>query len=716
MDAHLRPPEDTPPDGPIPQPVIEAAPSGSMADGSPSDQVLVQWWNERHPGTPAALPLSPGQRQVILDAFRLSHQPAPPDGPAHPIGGREWAQQYAAAVPVTEKARFVDGTWQPQPDPRADPAFEPADDFWPDGAEGAGPPAVDDIPMVDPTPEVPGHLTRESLAAWYFTRMVGHLVRFDYGTKRWLLWSGHHWTPDPNGTVNELWRRVLARRYKVALDIGDEKARAAAILAVQAAGASDKAIGGGLSIASTMAPIATPADAWDRDPYLLGCENGVVDLRTGLLRDGHPEDLVSRSTGIAYDPEATCPRFERFLPEIFAGDQELSAWVEQFLGASLIGLPRELLGIHHGKGNNGKSVLMKTVKRAVGGYGVPVPIETLVDARRRAGAATPDLMPLRGARIAFMREPDQAAKLRGGTLKRLVSIDEQSGRALFGPQTSWDPSHTIHLMTNHLPAVEDADEGTWRRIAAIPYEVRFRKPGEPGDDPPEDPGLQDVLYGEAPGILARLVRGAVATVKGQSLWPFPAAVQAKTAAYRSDEDRLAGFIAARVVYEPDATVTRPALHRAYLDWCEVEKVPLDDRLKSRAFGSAFDGRGRVQPDKDGHERAIFRGARLRVDGDLWPDDSGPDPGCRVREANGVSPSTRAREESTPTALRTRQPGADGLDESTTPPASDGFCPTCGAGSFVSDESYERHWREAHAPEYARDDDPAPAVEPQGGHA
>jgi hypothetical protein len=171
-----------------------------------------------------------------------------------------------------------------------------------------------------------------------------------------------------------------------------------------------------------------------------------------------------------------------------------------------------------------------------------------------------------------------------------------------------------------------------------------------------------------------------------------------------------------VVYEPDATVSLVDLHRAYLAWCETEEIPLDERLKSRAFGSAFDSHGRVRRDTDGHSRAIFRGARLRVEGDLWPDDSGPNPGCRVQNVIGVTSTTRAREESTPLASRTRQPGADGPDESAAPPAPDGLCPDCGAGPFVSDEFYGGHWRETHDPAYARDDDIAAGDEPGEGQA
>lgn len=41
-----------------------------------------------------------------------------------------------------------------------------------------------------------------------------------------------------------------------------------------------------LALARDLAPIADPGDQWDLDPWLFGCANGVLDIRTGVLRDG----------------------------------------------------------------------------------------------------------------------------------------------------------------------------------------------------------------------------------------------------------------------------------------------------------------------------------------------------------------------------------------------------------------------------------------------
>jgi putative DNA primase/helicase len=455
---------------------------------------------------------------------------------------------------------------------------------------------------------------RQSRAAWYFAQMAGDRVRFDHGRGRWLIWAGHRWQPDDDGSVNRLWLGVLATRYQHALGT-DERERVRLTAEVQTAGAMNSAITAGLAIASSMEPIATTADAWDPDPWRLGCENGVIELRTGRLRPGRPGDMISRSTGIAYEPDAPCPRWMRFLREVFAGDEELVAWYGLLVGTSLVGIVQELLAIHHGLGNNGKSVAVRALRHAIGDYAVVIPVETLVNAKRAAGEATPDLMALRGARIAFTAEPDQAAKLRGGALKRLASVDRMTGRSLYGTTQTWEPTHTVHLATNHLPAVDDATDGFWRRVALVPWTVRFRKPGEDGDTPLEDPELAATLAFEGPGILAWAVRGAVAHAAGRTLHPFPAAVRVRTAAYRADEDKLGEFIAERVVYERGTSVGVSVLFAAYRDWCETESVLPSDRLGRKQFANGFHERGRVDRGKDAKNRVVFTGARLALSTD-----------------------------------------------------------------------------------------------------
>ena len=51
--------------------------------------------------------------------------------------------------------------------------------------------------------------------------------------------------------------------------------------------------------------------------------NGTLDLRTGQLRPFSPDDLITRATDVNYSPTAQCPRWLKFLDEIFGGDEPL---------------------------------------------------------------------------------------------------------------------------------------------------------------------------------------------------------------------------------------------------------------------------------------------------------------------------------------------------------------------------------------------------------
>jgi putative DNA primase/helicase len=535
---------------------------------------------------------------------------------------------------------------------------------------------VTDEPIIRPPEEPPDHLVRQSRAAWHFAQKAGDRVRFDHGRGRWLIWAGHRWQPDEDGSINRLWLDVLADRYRLALGASDRE-RVRLTTEVQTAGATNSAIAAGLNIAASMEPIATTADAWDPDPWLLGCDNGVVELRTGHLRPGRPEDMISRSSGIAYDPTAECPRWMRFLGEVFGGDEELVDWYGLLVGVSLVGVMQEVLAIHHGLGNNGKSVGTKVLRHAIGDYAVVIPVETLVSAKRSAGEATPDLIPLRGARIAFTSEADQSAKLRGGVLKRLASVDRMSGRSLYGSAQTWDPTHTIHLTTNHLPAVDDATDGFWRRVALVPWTTRFLKLGDSGDGPLEDPALAATLDGELAGVLAWAVRGAVAHASGRSLFPFPAAVRARTDAYRAEEDKLGAFVAEHVIYDRTAQIGANALFVAYKGWCEAEELKPHERLGQKAFWRLFEERGGVKRYRDLQNRVFFDGTRLRLrtDGDV----------CDVSGTDAGTPLVGRRVEKSASSTQT----VTTVTESPGPGASDHAAMTVDCRDYVAHQTNHR---------------------------
>ena len=124
----------------------------------------------------------------------------------------------------------------------------------------------------------------------------------------WHVWAGTHWELDERerhreavkSIARELADEAASLLHKPTFDDATRAGSARGLTAI-------------LSMARSTPGIVFGAAAADRDPWLLSCANGTVDLRTGNLREHRRDDLITRSSPVPFDPDATSPTFERFL-------------------------------------------------------------------------------------------------------------------------------------------------------------------------------------------------------------------------------------------------------------------------------------------------------------------------------------------------------------------------------------------------------------------
>ncbi len=79
----------------------------------------------------------------------------------------------------------------------------------------------------------------------------------------------------------------------------------------------------------------------DGIPHLLGVTNGVVDLRTGQLRDRLPEDMVYNVVNTTYDPEADCSWWNEQVSRMMADNDEHTRFLQTLLGYGVTGEVKE---------------------------------------------------------------------------------------------------------------------------------------------------------------------------------------------------------------------------------------------------------------------------------------------------------------------------------------------------------------------------------------
>jgi putative DNA primase/helicase len=422
----------------------------------------------------------------------------------------------------------------------------------------------------------------------HFARLYGDRVRYDHRRRRWLIWAGHWWRDDGIESVRRLAKEAARDRYGQALSISNLKERKRES-GFAIASENRQRVEAMLLAARSEPPIADAGDRWDVDPWLLGVANGVLDLRSGVLRPGVPDDRVTQSVDVDYDPDATCPRWEVFLEEVFAGDAEVIDFIWRAVGYSLTGdITEQCVFTCWGVGSNGKSVFLATLRALAGHYGTNTPFSTLELSGRPS--IPNDLAALAGRRLVTASETNEGARLNEARLKALTGGDPITARFLHGEFFTYQPVLKLWLAVNHKPIVRDDSHGFWRRVRLIPFTRRF--------DRDADPALADRLRAELAGILAWAIRGAL-------LWReeglrIPSAVTLATEAYRAESDPLADFLADRCVEGEGLVLPTTPAYRAYRDWATGAGLTGRELLTHKAFGSRMSERYPVKHRKDGN--------------------------------------------------------------------------------------------------------------------
>jgi putative DNA primase/helicase len=446
---------------------------------------------------------------------------------------------------------------------------------------------------------------------WNAKRLVrehGGDLRYLYPWKSWLTWTGTHWQRDETGEVMHRAKSTIIQmvhqaadwleRAALSQDKEDQKA-AKAFYAHAASSLQDGRLNAMIRQAQSEAGIPALPEQLDTDPWLLNCNNGTLDLRTGTLRNHHRKDLHTRCLAAPYDESALCPLWDAFLQRIMASNQSLIDFLQRAIGYALTGVIREhVLLILWGTGRNGKSTFLNILRALLGSYAMKAPSELLMISNNdRHPTERADLF---GKRFVAAIETEQGRKLAEVFVKEATGGDPIRARRMREDFWEFQPTHKVFLATNHKPILTGTDTAIWERIRLVPFTVTIPKEER-------DTALPDKLQAEFPGILAWAVRGCLAWQR-EGLGEPEEVLQA-TAGYRAEMDVVGEFIEDCCVTGNNAYFASTAnLYEAYVQWCDRngERQPMNKNNFTAQLGE----RG-FTPDRVGHARTRgWRGVGL----------------------------------------------------------------------------------------------------------
>lgn len=453
-----------------------------------------------------------------------------------------------------------------------------------------------EAPLAQPEPE--DFPYTESGDAEHFAQMYAERVRYNHRKSRWLIADDETglWLPDPVDEMYELAKASMRERQKRALMIDDQSRRKVAMdWALR--GENRSRLSNLLALAASVPPLADNGDNWDSDPFLLGCMNGVIDLRYGVVRKASPDERITMRVGVPFDRTKRSELWEDTLDAIFApvidssdsatdlieaaqarhleAQANMVSFVQRAFGYTATGdCSEECCFFIYGGGANGKGTLTQTLSHLLNDYHDEMPATTLERSKFGAGIPT-DLADLDGKRFVTNAEL-QEMTVNEARLKAITGRDEITARFLHEDFFSFIPVCKIWIATNNKPKIVGQDDGIWRRIHLIPFLNKF-------EGPTDNKKLKDILREpeHQQGILTWLVEGSMDWY-WNGLRP-PQAVIDATKEYREESDVLTPFLEGRCTFGSTVKCVGKDLWAEYQHWCEQSSVDMLWRLGQKAF-------------------------------------------------------------------------------------------------------------------------------------
>ena len=390
----------------------------------------------------------------------------------------------------------------------------------------------------------------------------GDRLHYIASWRKWIVWSEREgrWILDYGDVHVREFAKDVGRQLKKQA-AGEEGPDAKNMFEFGMKSLDSRRIGGMVNLSRGIDGTPLDHEKLDSDSWLLGVKNGVIELRTGKLRDARPDDLMTLQAPVEWDENARAPRWEQALREWFS-DPKVRDYVHRVAGSALVGSQRDhVIIIHFGHGRNGKGTLTGAMQHVLGPYAHVIHLSLLV--RQRYPQHDTVKADLFRKRLAVASETERRVKLDEASVKNLTGGDRITAHRMREDFWEFDPSHSLWLQTNHLPEIGGRDTGIWSRIKVVKWEETFT--GK------EDKTLKKTLESEAPGILRWLVEGCLKWEKQELV--EPEAVIRETLAYRNAEDIFSRFQSdTGLALDPDYSIPAGYLQDLLSEWAHAEGI------------------------------------------------------------------------------------------------------------------------------------------------
>lgn len=416
----------------------------------------------------------------------------------------------------------------------------------------------------------------------------------DIKTRCWYHYRDHHWVDDQEGRtlrnymsekLKERYQSIIAKLYNKVSETSDREEKERVEQKIKHVNKIIHNLGTNTfknGVLKECADIFYDENFYnqlDHNPHIIGFKNGVYDLKTGELRDGRPDDYISKFIPHEYkeftfdDPivKELLDIIKKIFPDEDLRIYFMNTTCEFFEGFN----KRKLVLVWSGEGHNGKSVCMKILEYSLGKFVIKGPTTLITGKKPPSGQACPELSRSTGARVMSFDEPNKKEVINGGMLKLLSGGDSFFARGLFKDGDEIEPFFKIVIVCNDKPKTDAEDKALFNRIRVLPFESTFTDncPSSESEQYkqkkfPRDNDLLEwkyKLFAQAFNWL--MLENYKRLRKNPSEAKFePHKVLFATEQYRKDNDIFSQFIYEHIIEDKKSIISIKPMFEVYREW------------------------------------------------------------------------------------------------------------------------------------------------------
>ena len=332
--------------------------------------------------------------------------------------------------------------------------------------------------------------------------------------------------------------------------------------------------------------------------------NGVVDWRNRLLLDWDPTYKTTLAFDVAFEAEAKCPNFERYMAD-WLPDENMRKVVQEYLGYCLVPTTnfRKALFLY-GRGRNGKSMLLEFLQGFFGKHASSLSYDGLFS---RFGPAT-----LKDKLVNIFDDTSVSFTKDTGVAKNLIAGGTIQAEFKGAPLFEFANTARLIFSSQETPRTSDNTIAWYDRWFFVPFVQQFRASNKAKIE------IQTNLKREQAGIFNWMIAGLERLLDNDEFTPCES-LDLSNKEYRSQNDSVAQFVNNMCTPATDTITTRCSIGNMY----EIYKIwAVGEHLRpvsKRVFASRVEDLGYLRERGFASGRAgqsFFGGLAL----DLQSDD------------------------------------------------------------------------------------------------